>query len=181
MIRAFCHAAATVCCCAVLTVPTAFAQGSPAKQRKANPSAPTAGVVDVNIASEKDLESLPGVTPAIAKKIVAGRPYSSVENLAKAGIPKATLAKIRGMVTVSIVPPSPTSAPPKRDGRMTGEPPTTPSRLPPTPGMVWVNLDTKVYLRQGDRDYGTTKHGKWMTEADAARAGYRASKTGAKK
>jgi len=44
--------------------------------------------------------------------------------------------------------------------------------------MVWVNLDTKVFHREGDRYYGKTKHGKWMTETEAVAAGYRASKTG---
>jgi hypothetical protein len=43
-------------------------------------------------------------------------------------------------------------------------------------GMVWVNLDTKVYHREGDRWYGKTKNGKYMSESDAQAAGYRASK-----
>src|SRR5262249_32048827 len=47
---------------------------------------------------------------------------------------------------------------------------------PPAKGMVWVNLDTKVYHREGDRWYGRTKHGQYMTEADAVKAGYRVSK-----
>jgi hypothetical protein len=42
--------------------------------------------------------------------------------------------------------------------------------------MVWVNPRTKVFHRQGDRWYGKTKNGKYMTEADAVAAGYRASK-----
>ncbi len=42
--------------------------------------------------------------------------------------------------------------------------------------MVWVNLDTKIYHREGDRWYGKTKHGKYMTEAEAQQAGYRLSK-----
>ena len=42
--------------------------------------------------------------------------------------------------------------------------------------MVWVNTATKVYHREGDPWYGRTKAGKFMTEADAIKAGYRASK-----
>ncbi|MFN8006946.1 MAG: signal protein [Terriglobia bacterium] len=52
---------------------------------------------------------------------------------------------------------------------------------PPTAGMVWVNLDTKVYHKEGDRWYGKTKNGKYMTEADAIKAGYRPVKEKEKK
>jgi hypothetical protein len=56
-----------------------------------------------------------------------------------------------------------------------------PAVAPPTRGMVWVNTETKVYHREGDRWYGNTKHGKYMTEADAIAAGYHASKEPARK
>src|ERR1700693_143320 len=55
----------------------------------------------------------------------------------------------------------------------------TPARVASSPapppafkGMVWVNTETKVFHREGDRWYGNTKHGKYMTEADALKAGY---------
>jgi len=41
-------------------------------------------------------------------------------------------------------------------------------------GKVWVNLDSGVY-HKGGRWYGKTKNGKFMTEADAKAAGYKAS------
>ena len=52
-------------------------------------------------------------------------------------------------------------------------------RLPS--GMVWVNTETKVFHREGDKWYGNTKHGKYMNEADALKAGYRESKEHMKK
>jgi hypothetical protein len=42
-------------------------------------------------------------------------------------------------------------------------------------GMVWVNTDSGIYHKPGTRYYGKTKQGKYMTEADAQKAGYRAA------
>lgn len=45
-------------------------------------------------------------------------------------------------------------------------------------GLVWVNTDSHVYHREGSRFYGTTKKGKYMTEAEAAKQGNRAAGKG---
>lgn len=45
-------------------------------------------------------------------------------------------------------------------------------------GLVWVNLNTKVYHKD-DAMYGKTKNGKFMTEADAQKAGARLAKSSA--
>lgn len=42
-------------------------------------------------------------------------------------------------------------------------------------GLVWVNTDSKVYHKDG-RYYGNTRQGRFMTEADAQKAGYKAAK-----
>jgi DNA uptake protein ComE-like DNA-binding protein len=55
--------------------------------------------VDINSASEAELEKLPGVGNATAKNIIAGRPYHSVDDLSKAGVPMKTVERITPMVT----------------------------------------------------------------------------------
>jgi len=176
-----------------LAVP-AFA-GQAAATKAAQTKAP-ASPVNLNTASQADLEALPGVGPATAKKIIAGRPYSSVADLAKAGVPKNTIAKITPMVTVgpaSAAPgaaakPAPTPAssapastpapaPAAGNTRAPSAPAATTGIQPPAKGMVWVNLSTKVYHKEGDRYYGKTKNGKFMTEDEAIKAGYREAKT----
>jgi hypothetical protein len=42
-------------------------------------------------------------------------------------------------------------------------------------GNVWVNTETGVY-HKGGQWYGATKQGKFMSEQEAIRAGYRASR-----
>jgi hypothetical protein len=56
----------------------------------------------------------------------------------------------------------------------TSSKPQTPA--PNAAGAVWVNTDTGVYHKQGTRWYGKTKHGKYMLEADAIKAGYKPAK-----
>ena len=51
--------------------------------------------VDVNTASQQQLEALPGIGPALATKIIANRPYSSINDLSRAGVPESTIEKIK--------------------------------------------------------------------------------------
>ena len=68
----------------------------------AGEAATAAVAVDLNTADQKALESLPGVGPATAKEIIKGRPYSSVDDLARIkGMSKGKIDKLRGMATVS--------------------------------------------------------------------------------
>ena len=43
-------------------------------------------------------------------------------------------------------------------------------------GQVWVNSETHVYHKEGSKWYGKTKHGKYMSEADAVKEGDKPAK-----
>ncbi len=58
------------------------------------------GLVDINNATQKELEDIKGVGPATAKKIIAGRPYQSSDELTKAGLSAKAVATIKPFVTV---------------------------------------------------------------------------------
>jgi competence ComEA-like helix-hairpin-helix protein len=62
----------------------------------------TAGrLINVNTATQAELVALPGIGPVIARRIIAGRPYWSVEELERVqGIGKRRLEEIRPLVTV---------------------------------------------------------------------------------
>jgi competence ComEA-like helix-hairpin-helix protein len=54
------------------------------------------GLVDLNTASEKELQSIKGIGPVLAERIIAGRPYRTVDDLLKVkGIGPKKLENIR--------------------------------------------------------------------------------------
>ena len=53
-------------------------------------------LLDLNTATEKELQSIKGIGPVLAKKIIANRPYGTVDDLRKVkGIGPDKLASIR--------------------------------------------------------------------------------------
>lgn len=67
-----------------------------------SPARSPAGPVDVNHATAAELETLPGVGPALAARIVQARPFRSVDELAKVpGIGPRTLERLRPAVRAS--------------------------------------------------------------------------------
>lgn len=83
------------------SVPAVVAGSTPPVEGSGTPPGP----IDINTASEDELDALPGVGPATAAAIVAYRdqhgPFGTVDDLAEVrGIGPAKLAAIRDLVTV---------------------------------------------------------------------------------
>jgi competence ComEA-like helix-hairpin-helix protein len=83
---------------AVARAPPA-AKGRAKSSRGAKPK-PAGSLVNVNTATAAELEALPGIGPMIARRIIEGRPYRSVDDLDRVkGIGRRRLEEIRPLVT----------------------------------------------------------------------------------
>jgi hypothetical protein len=163
-----------LCACAFmsgLAPRSAFAAEKVTKETKA-------AKVDVNNASEDELQELPGIGETYAKKIIDGRPYKTEADIVNAGIPQSTVAKIKDSIKFGKVKTkkTPKQTETKAVSKTATNPDEQTAKVPPRKGMVWVNTETNVYHKEGDRWYGKTQKGEFMTEKDAIKYGAHASK-----
>ena len=86
------------------------------------------GLVDLNTASQAELEAVKGVGPATAKKIIDGRPYNSVDELSKAGLSSKKIEALKPFVTVGST--APAVAPSKAGAAATVAPKVSTQQLP---------------------------------------------------
>jgi competence protein ComEA len=64
-------------------------------------SEPSSGLVNINSASLKELDKLPGIGPVYAQKIIDQRPYSNINELSsKKVVPKSTYEKMKDKISV---------------------------------------------------------------------------------
>ena len=94
--------------CMLLAAPSsARPQASaPAKESKRGGKTAPTSAVDINSASQADLEKVPGIGEATAKKIIAGRPYPSVADLSKAGLSAKQIQALTPMLKAGPVRPT---------------------------------------------------------------------------
>jgi hypothetical protein len=105
-------------------------------------------------------------------ELIAQSPQSSTSDKAQSSAGNSNAAAAAKSTTAATTAPSTTSSAPAQTSA------TTRPQAPPanTEGLVWINTDTGVYHKQGTRWYGKTRHGKYMLEADAIKAGYKPAK-----
>jgi len=75
---------------------------SPPTEPTGTTSAEAEGKVNINTASQSEIETLPGIGPSRAQGIIENRPYESIEDIQKVpGIGEATFQKLKDLITVN--------------------------------------------------------------------------------
>lgn len=76
-------------------------ESGPAAQSGVVAGSSTQSKVNINTASQSELEALPGIGPVTASKIISGRPYQKIEDLSGSKIVgKAVYEKIKDQIVV---------------------------------------------------------------------------------
>jgi len=118
----------------------------------------------------------PATSPAAAPKAKGGRKKAETAASASPSPAKFSLGDMFKPKSSAAASPSAATGPAAKNRSA------EPAANPPAPGgghgLVWVNTDSHVYHREGSRFYGTTKKGKYMTEAEAVKEGDRAAAKG---
>ncbi len=85
-----------------ITVPRLGKTPPPLVQSQPTTGTPESGAaVNINAASQKGLESLPGIGPVLAQRIIEGRPYNTVDDILQvSGIGPSGFEKMKALITV---------------------------------------------------------------------------------
>jgi hypothetical protein len=142
--------------------------------------------VTASLAKAQDTTASPSPSPA-PEASASPAPAASPSATPKAKKPKAKksptpasspAATTAGKSTTKASP-SPTAAASATPKKKKAAASATPAKSPAPgakPGDVWVNTSSKVYHKEGSKYFGTTAHGKYMTEDEAKKEGFTAAK-----